>query len=248
MITDGQVRLDDMENVFQFGGDTWYWNQVTGRLDIEHTGSNFPVMAMDNQSDFSDGDCLWLESTGTTAGSSTYVLFSNTYNGRAATFTKFADDGAYCAEVYGYDSTSEGLYVRGTIVSTVPFTRSVETSRGREPVFGVESVEPELVASGRARLAGGSADVAFDRVFTESVASDRDVRVTVTPIGGWSAIYVEHTGPGGFSVRSAAGETDIDFYWTAAGSARSVVDRGEITLPDPEEHRRIVAAKRSARG
>jgi hypothetical protein len=176
------------------------------------------------------------------------VFYSNTYNGKAAQFTKFNDDDRYCVQINGDSSSSEGLYVSGTIVSTAPFARSVETSRGREPVFGVEASEPEVVASGRARLTGGAADVAFDRMFAESVSGDADVRVTVTPIGGWSALYVESTGPEGFSVRSASGSTEIDFYWTATGRSSVALDGASITLPDPDEERRIEAAKTSRRG
>jgi hypothetical protein len=247
MITDGQVRLDDMENVFQFGSDSWYWSQTTGHFEIEHTGSNYPVMILRNQNATTDGDCLYLEG-GPSIGHTTYVFYSNTYNGKAAQFTKFNDDDRYCVQINGDSSSSEGLYVSGTIVSTAPFARSVETSRGREPVFGVEASEPEVVASGRARLTGGAADVAFDRMFAESVSGDADVRVTVTPIGGWSALYVESTGPEGFSVRSASGSTEIDFYWTATGRSSVALDGASITLPDPDEERRIEAAKTSRRG
>ena len=50
------------------------------------------------------------------------------------------------------------------------------------------------------------------------------------------------------SPAAIAGEADIDFYWTATGSARNVVDRAQIVLPDPEEEHRIEAAKMSLRG
>jgi hypothetical protein len=248
MITDGQVAFADMQNVFALGSSTWYWSQTTGQFDIDHTGSDYPVMTIDNESNASDGDCLYLSSNGSAAGSSTYVLYSNTYRGKAGQFSKYTDDNQYAVNITGASSSSEGLYVYGTIVSTLPLVRSVETSRGREPVFGVEAADPAVVASGRARLAGGSADVAFDRMFTESVSGSADVRVTVTPIGGWSAIYVVSTAPSGFSVRSASGATDIDFYWTAAGRSKDAVDRAAITLPDPDEERRIEAAKMSRRG
>jgi hypothetical protein len=243
MITNGQVGFADMQNVFDIGSNTWYWSQTTGHFNIDHTGSSYPVMSINNGSNANDGDCLYLSSNGSSAGTSTYVLFSSTYRGKAGQFSKFSDDGQYAVYINGASSMSEGLYVSGTIVSTTPIVRSVKTSRGHEPVFGVDAAEPEVVASGRAQLAGGKADVAFDRMFAESVTRDGDVRVTVSPISGWSALYIERTGPEGFSVRSAAGETDIDFYWTAVGRSKDAVDRATIVLPDPEEERRIEAAK-----
>lgn len=49
-------------------------------------------------------------------------------------------------------------------------------------------------------------------------------------------------------VRLTTGHFDIDFYWTAAASAKDAVARAEIALPDPEEDRRIGAARTSRRG
>ena len=247
MIISGEVIYEDMQNPFDLGSGTWYWSQTTGLFDIDHYGDSYPAMYIDNHTDANDGDCLYLTSQGTMAGSTTYVLHSYTYKGKAGQFTKSIDDDAYAVYVNGASATSEGLYVNGTIVSSTPFVRSVATSMGHEPVFCVDSTEPEVVASGRARLAGGRADVEFDRMFEESVAREGEVRVTVTPIAGWSALYVESTGPEGFVVRSASGETDIDFYWTAVGRSKDAIDRASITLPDPEEERRIEAAKMSAR-
>lgn len=246
MITDGQVSFADMQNIFEIGSSTWYLGQTTGHISIDHSGANYPAVYINNTTDANDGDCLYLAS-GSSAGHTTYVLYSNTYNGKAAQFSKFTDDNAYAVEINSASSTSEGLYVIGTIVSTGLRIRSERTSRGQEPIFGVEAAEAAVVASGRARLVAGIADVAFDRMFSESVSGDADVRVTVTPIGGWSALYVESTGPEGFSVRSAGGAADIDFYWTAAGTSKDGLDRAAITLPDPEEEQRIEAAKRSRR-
>jgi hypothetical protein len=247
-IEEGQVTFESMQNVFELADNTWYWSQTTGLLDIDHYGDNFPAVQIDNHTDANDGDCLYLESTGSMAGNTTYVLYSNTYKGRAGQFTKFTDDDNYSVQINGASGTSEGLYVYGTIVSTAPRIRSIETTIGREPVFGIESPDQEVIASGRARLTGGTADVAFETMFEESVARDGDVRVTVTPIGGWSALYVERTAPEGFSVRSADGDANLDFYWTAVGRSKDAVDRAEIVLPDPEEERRIEAAKMAVRG
>ncbi|HYW68318.1 MAG TPA: hypothetical protein VE960_01830, partial [bacterium] len=247
MIISGEIIYEDMQNVFDIGSGDWYWSQTTGQFDIDHYGDSYPAMSIDNHTDSTDGDCLYLTSLGSMAGSTTYVLHSFTYKGKAGQFTKSMDDDAYAVYINGASATSEGLYVSGTIVSTGSAMRSVPTSRGYEPVFGVDSPEQEVVVSGRARLSGGRADVSFDRMFTESIAREGDVRVTVTPIAGWSALYVESTGPEGFAVSSASGETDIDFYWTAVGRSKDAHDRATITLPDPEEERRIEAEKMSAR-
>jgi len=101
-------------------------------------------------------------------------------------------------------------------------------------VFAVEAAEPEIYDSGEAYLSGGTATVSFDRLFTEAVSKDARVRVTVTPIGGWSALYIESTTPDGFVARSADGNPDIEFFWTAIGLSRDHETCRRITFPDPD--------------
>jgi hypothetical protein len=142
--------------------------------------------------------------------------------------------------------SSEGLYVLGTLFYTGLAARAVPTSRGTEAVFGVTAPDVEVMTSGAARLSNGSARIEFDRLFTESIAGATDLRVTATPIGAWSALYVEGVDGGGFTLRSEAGDKDVAFNWVAVGRAKGCERTPEISIPDPAEDARIAAEKRAA--
>ncbi|MCK4512792.1 hypothetical protein KAW64_13690, partial [bacterium] len=138
---------------------------------------------------------------------------------------------------------SPGLYVYGYIYASSLMAREVETSRGKEAVFSVASPEVEMVASGQGRLSAGAARVDFDRTFAESVTGPDGLRITATPIGGWSALYVERIDADGFDLRSESGSTEVEFHWVAMGRAEGHERAPEIAIPDHEEEERILKLK-----
>jgi hypothetical protein len=148
--------------------------------------------------------------------------------------------------VNGATSTAEGLYVSGTIVSTALDARVVPTSRGDEAVFGVTAPNVEVTDSGAGRLTDGTARVAFDRLFAEAITGAADLRITATPVGAWSGLFVERIDGDGFTVRSDAGDRNVEFHWAAVGRAKAHRERPEITIPDPADEARIVAEKEAA--
>jgi hypothetical protein len=85
--------------------------------------------------------------------------------------------------------------------------------------------------------------VVFDRLFTEAVSTQVEVRVTVTPIGGWSGLYLESTGPAGFTVRSGAGDQNVKFHWMACGRRKGYETRPEAAIPDAAEEQTIRETK-----
>jgi hypothetical protein len=97
----------------------------------------------------------------------------------------------------------------------------------------------EIYASGTARLANGSAQVSFDRLFSEAITPAIPVKVTVTPVGAWSALYLESTSTAGFTVRSASGDAEVEFHWMACGRRTGCEARPAVTIPDPAEDQRI---------
>lgn len=107
----------------------------------------------------------------------------------------------------------------------------------------MESAEVEIYGSGTGRLANGSADVTFDRLFTESVSPQLPVKVTVTPVGGWSGLYLESTSRAGFTVRSGAGDPNVEFHWMACGRRVGYETRPLVTVPDPEAEMRELREK-----
>ncbi len=224
-------------------GYSGYFKNGSGVL-MERENS-YPVLTVQNASTAGWGDAGWFRSpTGMNSG--TWTIYGLCYEGNACRLEKVTDDNQYAATVYGASMGSEGLYVQGTVVYTGLAARAVPASRGTEAVFGVTAPEVEVMASGSDRLSSGAARVDFDRLFTESIAGAADLRVTATPIGAWSALYVERVDDAGFTLRSDAGAKDVEFHWVAIGRAKGYERAPEIVFPDPEEDARIAAEKRAA--
>jgi hypothetical protein len=239
MIKADAVSYDKLANPWEIGTDIWSWTARQGgvilfeKLAVDGGGSELMVIKNHTNNPNQAANCLKLVSTSSDASTNTSVLTSQTSMGRAASFSKIIDDNKYAVTIQGANSSSEGLYVQGNIDATGTITGSVKTTRGTEAVFYIEGSEVEIYSSGKARLAGGRANVSFDRLFTESVSSEVEVRVTVTPVGGWSALYLESTSPEGFDVRSAAGDKDAEFHWMACGRRKGYETRPEVTIPEP---------------
>jgi hypothetical protein len=139
--------------------------------------------------------------------------------------------------------SSEGLYVDGTILSTGSIAQAIDTPRGRNAVFAVTASEVELIASGKGHLTEGAARVTFDDVFAESVSGPENLRIAATPIGGWSALYVEDIDAKGFDLRSEAGDKNIEFHWVAVGRSAAHERRPDVTIPDPVREREVERQK-----
>lgn len=241
-------------DALQADADQGYSGYFTGGNGIyASVSSNHPVAEFDNQTVGAGvyADAAWFNSR-QGVDSWTYTVYCESYEGNTQRLRKKVDDDRYAVYVDTPGPTSEGLYVDGTIVSTGSMARAVETSRGTAPVFAVSAADVEVVASGKGRLSNGKASVAFDDVFTESISGPDDLRVTATPIGGWSALYVERLDHFGFAVRSAGGDRNVEFHWVAIGRSAGHERRPEITLPDRALEREIEEKKteelRSRRG
>jgi hypothetical protein len=205
----------------------------------------FPGLKVTNQRSGNDSDAAHFFS-GSGAQSTTWTLLSSSYEGVAGEFVKDVDDNEYAVEIWGVTTGSEGLFVQGYVTTTSPLARAVETSRGREAVFSVASPGVDVMASGTGTLTRGTARVEFERLFTESIEGADGLRVTATPVGGWSALYVESIDEAGFTLRSDSGDPDVEFHWVAVGRSRGFAGRPEVVIPDPGEHARLVARKEAA--
>jgi len=203
----------------------------------------YPAMRIYNNKSSGDASVLNVESTEAGASSLTWVLWATTRKGRAGYFRKWDDDNQYAVYIYSPGSGSEGLYVHGRFAASGTKSGIIETSQGQEAIFAVEGPEVEIYCRGSARLKNGSAQVAFDRLFTEAISSTVEVAVTVTPIREWSALYVESTSTEGFDVRSADGEQNVKFHWMACGRRKGYETRPEVAVPDPAEEMSILAQK-----
>jgi hypothetical protein len=242
-IVDGSVAFSDLSDPLTIGSTWWDWDITSGGIDIDIT-SAYPAMNIESTC-ATYGDCLALASSAA-AGTSTWVLYAYTMNGNAGFFSKNTDDNIYAVYIASPANNSEGLYVYGNTVASGVKSAAIETSQGPQAIFSVESPEVEIYASGDATLLDGRAYVAFDPLFTEAVSPQVEVRVTVTPIGGWSALYLESTSPEGFAVASAGGERNVRFHWMASGRRLGYEVRPHITIPDPVEEEAIRQAKEAA--
>lgn len=81
---------------------------------------------------------------------------------------------------------------------------------------------------------------------SEAISPQIPVKVTVTPIGAWSARYVESRDTQGFTVGSASGVANVRFDWMACGRRKGFDSRPNVSIPDPTEERRIARRKLQA--
>lgn len=128
------------------------------------------------------------------------------------------NQGFYGLYVYsaGAYPQNPGLYVAGTIYATGTKSSLVETSKGKEPLYAVESPEVEFMCSGTARLKNGESKIKFDRLFRESISTQIPLRITLTPKGKYSELFVSQQSFEGFAVKSGSDE-DVEFDWIAIG-------------------------------
>jgi hypothetical protein len=230
-----------------YASGTGYAGRFQGGAGVYATRSGgYPTLDVVNNAPTPEyGDAAWFTSS-PYSEYDTWTVFSQCFGGRAGAFFKERDDALYAMTVACSTASSPGLSVYGTIYSSAPLARGVETSRGTEAVFGVAAPEVELMASGRGRLSRGTARVEFDRIFAESISDADGLRVTATPIGGWSGLFVESIDGRGFDLRSEVGDENVEFHWVAVGRAKGNERRPDVEIPDHRELKRLAREKRRA--
>ncbi|MCX6844161.1 MAG: hypothetical protein NTX53_18015 [candidate division WOR-3 bacterium] len=103
----------------------------------------------------------------------------------------------------------------GDIACTGEKSAILKTHEGWRRVYCTEAPEVEFYDNGSAKLDGGEASVAFRDLFSEIISSQVPVRVMITPVGSWSAMYIVQADHKGFTVRSEAGDLNAQFNWVA---------------------------------
>jgi hypothetical protein len=233
MIQSGAVGYSQLADPLSITS-LWDWSLTGSALQVAKTGGGAAITISNSATSPTIAHCLDLSCTSTSGSGNTMALVATTNDGSCALFDKGQDDDAiYAVSVYAASSSAEGLYVQGKFVASGTKSGIVETSQGREAIFCVESPEVEIYCSGNAEIAGGAAHVAFDRLFTEAISPEVPVRVTVTPVGRWSGLYLESVGSEGFEVRSGAGDQNVEFHWMACGRRKGYETRPEVTIPEP---------------
>lgn len=134
-----------------------------------------------------------------------------------------------------YGSSYPGLYVDGYLTVTGKQSTVVETSKGKEALFSVESPQLELMSSGTAQLVNGEARVEFDRLFSEAISTEVPVKVIVTPAGECSGICVVSRDSKGFKAKELLnGNSRATFDWIAIGRRKGYETRPDILIPDDQ--------------
>ncbi len=126
---------------------------------------------------------------------------------------------------YGSSPSNPGLYVAGTFYATGTKSSVVQTSRGDEALYAVESPEVEFVASGTGKLVRGECNITFDRLFQEAISDQIPLRIILTPKDTWSGLYVAEKSHQGFQAKAIGGEENAEFDWLAIGRRKGYENR-----------------------
>lgn len=197
----------------------------------DDVSDSYRVLRLQNYS-CGRGDCFHAYCWEDCQDSSTWCIHGSTKYGQAGHFYKDVAEGEYAVEIFA-PSYTNGLYVRGNfVVENGTKDAVIETSRGRQAIYCIESPDVDIYASGTARLQGGEAHVEFDWLFQEAISDLVPVRVVVTPVGSWSALYLSSADSIGFHVLSGAGDATAEFNWVAVGRRKGYEERPVTTFPD----------------
>ena len=71
----------------------------------------------------------------------------------------------------------------------------------------------------------------FEVAFSQVISSNVTVRVIVTPVNGWSGLYVEDVSGKGFSVKSMMGDPNVEFNWLAIGRRNTYEESPILPIP-----------------
>jgi hypothetical protein len=153
--------------------------------------------------------------------------------------------GSDYASVYGYRGASSqwagyfdgSVYARDSMIykySRIHTLRRI--SGGEGSLYPLVSGVSDVFCRGRGAIAPVADEIfiAFPPEFNESVEPSLPIDVTLTPIGGFAAIYIDNITDKGFTVkidRSYGVEGEVKFVWSAFGSRWSPVETIEIEQP-----------------
>ena len=138
----------------------------------------------------------------------------------------------YGMAAFGVDNNSKGLYVRGYIYATGGVRTSVATNTGNVLASAVTSPSAKFLISGSGDLNNGMASVAFDPVFVETVPSDAELRVLITPTADCNGLYLASKSRNGFVARELqGGKSNASFDWIAIVTLPIHEDKPPIAEP-----------------
>lgn len=155
----------------------------------------------------------------------------------------FADDDSTSYGRVGYDTYK----IQGN--GTVSFVQNHPLDPGKVIVYSApEGDETATYTRGIARLSNGEAHVALGETFTWVTNPDIGLTAYITPVGGWSDLYIAALSTRELVVRSHAGTGDTVFNYIVYGlrigfEELSIVQEKQIEsfIPSMAEHRKRFA-------
>jgi hypothetical protein len=106
---------------------------------------------------------------------------------------------------------------------------------GVTPYHTMQSRDVEIVSSGTARLVNGTATIALDKEISSFVSGNVDLKITATPKGSWSGLYVSQQSGDRFVVKSDAGDLNASFDWIVIARERGFDVRTQFTAEQVQE-------------
>jgi len=100
-------------------------------------------------------------------------------------------------------------------------TASVSSGRRQVALYSVQSPQNWFEDFGSGQLTGGTASVALDSTFAQTVSASSDYHVFLTPEGDCRGLYVSKKTPAGFEVRElGGGRSDVAFDYRIVAMRR----------------------------
>ena len=132
-----------------------------------------------------------------------YVENDSGFNGGTPLAARFAGPGASTYCYIPRDSKDDGS---GDLICTGSKSAAVPVEGNRMVrLYAVEAADNWFEDAGSGQLANGSATIALDQVFAQTVNGDVDYHVFITPNGECEGLYVIHKSAQGFEVHELRG-------------------------------------------
>ncbi len=117
------------------------------------------------------------------------------------------------------------LYVDGRAYTNEPVTELVPMADGsRMPAYSLSTLQPQIIARGKASLQQGRMQVKFDEAFAAMASTNPDdLVITVSPLGPSKGLYIAAQDGKGFTVQENENAgTATQFSWIAIATRKGM--------------------------
>ena len=130
-----------------------------------------------------------------------------------------------------------GLYTDGSTVSNKGFAVvNKDTTGNKTTTYASTSTTVDVSTKGTGTLVNGKAFIPFEDKYSNIIAEDKPIIVTVSPMGESNGVYIAEVTKNGFTVKeNNNGSSNVTFYWIAIGEkydAKEFVIPADVTNKD----------------